>query len=312
MEYNEFRAMNTSIQVYAEGSRKAASQGFAEVRRLVAESELRFSRFTPDSELSQMNQSQSGWIYVSPDMYDLLDQALELYDLTGGLFDPSILGALKDAGYDRSMDDIRTFSSLPARPDHPWLRPIFRAIRLDLERCAVYKPAGLQIDLGGLAKGWIAEKAGNLLAKYTPAGLVNAGGDMFISGLPKGKSAWQVLLEDPRDATRSAAQLSVGPGGVATSTITKRRWIQGDQLRHHIIDPRSGQSSDGSWLSVTVVARHAAQAEAFAKALLIAGPQGAPLIAARNPDIRFLAIQADGIVIGIETSKEILYVDQSF
>ena len=67
---------------------------------------------------------------------------------------------------------------------------------------------------------------------------------MFLVGLPHGQGAWKVGLEDPRDSEQNVAVLHVGPGAVATSSITKRRWRQGGEEHHHLIDPRTGKSAE--------------------------------------------------------------------
>ena len=239
----------------------------------------------------------------------MVQQAYELHQLTGGLFDPSILPALQTAGYDRSMDEIREADlalAAPAGYESAWQRPPFDAARFDPSARRIWLPAGVQIDLGGIAKGWIAARAAAYLARFTPACAVSAGGDMVLSGLPQDQPAWQVSLEDPRDSQQVLAVLNLPPGALATSAVTKRRWTQGGQARHHIIDPRSGQPAEPAWLSVSVFTENATHAEAFAKALLIGGP----LEAARMPGLRFIAVRPDGSLWGTEKSKEILYVPE--
>jgi thiamine biosynthesis lipoprotein len=310
MEYDEFSAMNTTIQVAAEGSPQDLAAGFALVRRVIAESEQRFSRFRSDSELSQLNRSAGTWFQVSADMITRVQAAVEMYDLTDRFFDPSILGALKMIGYDRSMDEIRQLDRLPGMDEYTWVTPPFEEIRLDVENQRILLPRDVQIDLGGIAKGWIAEQAARKLAQYSPACAVSAGGDMAMLGTPSGEDFWQVSLEDPRDPENVLAILKVPQGAVATSSITKRYWLQGDQPRNHIIDPRVGYSIDPEWLSVSVYAPQAAQAEAFAKAILIAGPQQGPLLAARVEGLAFIAVEPDGSLWGTPHSKEIIYVPE--
>lgn len=164
------------------------------------------------------------------------------------------------------------------------------------------------MDLGGIAKGWIAARATEMLSNFSDSCAVSAGGDMALQGLPKGRTAWQVSLEDPRDPHRVAVVLSVRPGALATSSVTKRRWVQGDQPRHHILDPRSGLPAESEWLSVTVWTESATGAEAFAKALLIASPEEATSLSGRVEGLRFIAIRKDGTLWGSSRSQEILYV----
>ncbi len=166
----------------------------------------------------------------------------------------------------------------------------------------------MQIDLGGIAKGWIAEKAASVLIQACQACAVNAGGDMFMIGLPAGLTTWEVGLEDPLDPARDLAVLEITPGALATSTITKRRWVRGGLCLHHLIDPRTGTSADTDWLSVTVKAPHAHQAEAYAKALLIDGNGASSYELFDYPQTAFLAIDCEGTLWGSPNSSEVFHV----
>ncbi|HNB55246.1 MAG TPA: FAD:protein FMN transferase, partial [Anaerolineales bacterium] len=252
IEYDEFRAMNTTILVAAEGEREAVEPGFAQVRQFIEAAEEQFSRFRETSELTKLNRAAGQWFPVSEAMFTLLKEASEVHRRTRGLFDPTILGALKFAGYDRSMDEIRNLDTLPVHMNFFPLSPGFDYLDLDPVRRAVWMPHEMQIDLGGIAKGWIAARAAQQLAQFTEAGAVSAGGDMVLFGAKE--EAWQISLEDPRDSSQVLAVLHVGPGAVATSSVMKRRWQQQHLTRHHIIDPRTGSPSTSSWLSVTVYA----------------------------------------------------------
>lgn len=307
MEFYEYRAMNTTIQVAAEGSRDELVPGFREVRRFTEDCEARFSRFREDSELCQLNRSAGTWFQASPEMMDLMGKALELYWLTDGLFDPSILDALQQAGYDRSMDEIKILGQLPPAIAYQPAASHFGQTRLDPTGSAIYLPADVQVDFGGIAKGWIAEKAAHLLKDYTPACAVSIGGDMFFHGIPSGETGWQVSLEDPLDEQNVLTLLNPGPGALATSSVTRRRWSQGNQARHHIIDPRTGTSAEVEWLSVTAGAPKATTAEALAKAILIGGSELGPQLAEQIPGLWFIAVLPDGTLSGTKNSKEFIY-----
>jgi len=307
MEYDEYPAMNTTIQVAAEGRRDELALGFQQVRRFITECEARFSRFREDSELCRLNRSAGTWFQASVELYDLMQEALQLHQLTGGLFDPSILKALQQAGYDRSMDAIQESGPRPVMPVYQPAASRLGQARLNPGSAAIYLPAGLQIDLGGIAKGWIAEKAAHLLAEYTPACAVSAGGDMVFHGAPAGESAWQVSVEDPRDEQSVLAVLQLPAGALATSSVIRRRWLQGSQVQHHIIDPRTGIPAEVEWLSVSVGAPKATTAEAFAKAILIGGSHLGTQLAAQIPGLWFIAVHPDGSLSGTQKSKEMVY-----
>lgn len=308
MKYHEFRAMNTAILMAAEGETRRVESGFRQAEALVHALEQRFTRFTETSELADLNRSAGAWFLASPEMYEVVALATDYYETTGGLFNPGILSALERAGYDRSIDEVRALGDQPSVVDR-WPRPVpdFRFVELDPARRAIRLPVGLRIDLGGIGKGWIAEQASRLLNRFSSACVVDAGGDLFACGIPTGDQAWMVSLEDPFDTSRDVTVLAVPPGGVATSTIMRRRWKQDGQERHHLIDPRTGQPAVTPWVSVTVVAAHAHLAEALAKALLIGGPQTAGRILSRYPRAAYLAVDENGKLWGSENSQKVIY-----
>ena len=308
MEYQQFRAMNSDIMLAAEGSADSLTLGFKLARDFIAASEARFTRFTDTSELARLNRSAGARFQASPELFDVVQQACEFAEETDGLFDPTMLGALEAAGYDKSMDDIRAqgVSAQPRSGNHAGAA--FRAIQLDEPNQAIHLPLNVRIDLGGIAKGWIAEQAALLLAEYAAACAVSAGGDLFAVGLPADEADWPIGLEDPRDPDRDLTTLRSGPGAVATSSITKRRWQQGRQQQHHIIDPRTSVPAETDWLSVSVIAPHAALAEVYAKALLIGGSREAEHIAARRPEITYLAVDQAGQLWGSAQAGEATHV----
>ena len=315
----EFRAMTTDIMLAADGDPAMVNEGFEVVTRWIKACEQRFTRFTDTSELAGLNRSEGRWYPVSQDMFELLTDAYLLVDQTNGIFDPSILPDLEKAGYTRSIEEIRAQDIGLQKPTHQTRsrinsgfnqRPVsFTSIRLDPKDQSVRLQPGMRIDLGGIAKGWIAEKAAYKLAAFSDAAAVDIGGDMFLIGQPKDEPLWRVGLEDPKVPSNDLAVLHArSPIAIATSSIVKRRWLQAEEIRHHLIDPRWGEPAETDWLSVTAIAPHGTQAEAFAKALLIAGSKEASQIVEGLPTLAYIAVDENGTLWGSENSKEYLYV----
>ncbi len=237
--------------------------------------------------------------------------ARRFFHLTRGLFDPSILPELKRVGYDRSMEVLREQGPAPLFESLlTYERSSFSEMDLDETEQTILLPPGMALDLGGIAKGWIAEQAAHILSRYSSACAVDAGGDMFLVGLPEGLEQWPVELEDPLQPDSILTTLKVNPGAIATSTVTKRAWTQAGMNRHHIIDPRTGEPAVSDWISVTVIAPHASEAEVFAKALLIAGPREADEIV-RNSGIplTYLAVDQEKKIWGSREIMEKIYVN---
>jgi thiamine biosynthesis lipoprotein len=309
MQTENFRAMNSDIVLVAEGELSQVEAGLVAAQNFVDVSEKRFTRFSEHSELSALNRSAGSWFQASPDLFEVVREAQIYFYKTDGLFDPSILPSLKNAGYVHSMDEIRRVESVPQPARHLQASvSTFASVELDKTNSSILLPADLQIDLGGIAKGWIAERAAHLLSQYASACAVNAGGDMFLIGYPHGQDCWEVGLEDPRNPQEDISVLFLQEGAVATSSVVKRTWKQGNISRHHLINPRTGEPATTSWLSVTVLAPHAVAAETFAKAFLIADADETQLLAEQNPELTVLAVDKDGNLVSLVTPKESLHV----
>lgn len=261
-------AMGTRLQVLLIDA-DATAEHFAADR--VAELERAWSRFRADSEISELNRAQGMPVAVSADTRHLFRVARQLWRVTDGAFDPTVLPALEDAGYDRSFDTLDATAGLAEL--QPRRSPGLADVLIDEADETVTLPASVRFDPGGFGKGLAADLiVEELLASGKAAGaLVNLGGDLRAGGVcpPTG---WGVTLEDPDSMT-----LGLTHGAVATSSTTKRRWQGPDgSLRHHVIDPRTGRSVDTAPRSVTVVAPTATMAEALATWLMVAPDQARP------------------------------------
>jgi FAD:protein FMN transferase len=148
----------------------------------------------------------------------------------------------------------------------------WRRIELDPRTRTVTIPAGVGVDLGGIAKGMAVDAAiERLRGSGVRAAMVSAGGDLRVHGLSEGLASWPIAV----DGGHGPVTVALTHGSLATSGIAKRRWRQGAVERHHLVDPRDGRpSSSGLW-SVTVAAAICGQAEVAAKTAFILGPRAA-------------------------------------
>lgn len=246
----------------------------AEARFAMYEAEL--SRFLPTSDLSLLNQAAgSGPVRVTPVLCAVTRDALAAAQATDGLFDPTLGTVLSHLGYDRPFPLVSPFldEAMPA------LVPLHRAgawrgIVVDPVACTVSLPAGVNLDFGGIGKGWTIDRVIERLRGVpgVHGGLVNAGGDLRVWGVaPDGEPTWTVGVEDPRDLARDCAVLSVTDRAVTTSSVAYRRWKRGDHSIHHLLDPRTGQSAVTDLAAVTVIGQSAAWAEVHAKVALLFG-----------------------------------------
>ena len=286
MQREEFRAMGTTISMLLpEDHAKAGAQI---VRDLFSEWEQSLSRFIPESELSRLNQQAGTPVAVSDLLYSVLATALTAARATEGVYDPAMLDQLVKIGYDRTFDKLPTVDFDPIIPGEPGGR--WRGIKVNPIYREVTLPIGVKLDFGGIAKGMAVDAALERLRQsgISPA-LLNAGGDMSVTGLPPTEDKWLIAVPG-RERYWS---LPLHHGAVATSGIAHRHWQQGNTLRHHLLDPRTGLPAQSGLWSVTVVADRCEQAEVAAKVAFILGSrQGADFL--RRFRIAGLLVREDG------------------
>jgi FAD:protein FMN transferase len=258
IEAHAFRAMGTDIELFVRSSNGGVTEAFESVEAEFERLEQMMSRFRPDSELSRLN--RAGALEVSADLAHVIELALAARERTGGRFDPCVHDALIAAGYDRTFTQVASGAA-----DRAQIEPIcgggawLDGRRVELED-------GAKLDLGGIGKGYAAERAADILAAAGPC-LVDAGGDVAV----RGGHTWPVGVE----TGEGVVTLALERGALATSGSDRRRWVRNGEERHHLIDPRTGRSAASDVLRVTAFAEDAVQAEVLAKLLFLAGAEDA-------------------------------------
>ena len=289
-----FRAMNCQMLAIVDSQGTRAGRLLAQTPGWFEVWEQHLSRFRPDSELSLINQSSGNETPVSPVMTAVLQAALRAERQSGGLVTPAVLPALEAAGYSSSFEqipaEVASISGSEGKPAR--LGPG----SIELGPHSVRLAAGVRLDLGGIAKGWAADEAASRLRRSGPA-LVNAGGDIAVSGPQANGEPWPIGVPYPCQPERQLDLLLLVRGGVATSGRDYRRWRKDGIWQHHLIDPRSGQPAQTDVLSATVVGPSTQAAEMAAKVVLILGSMSGMAWLEQRPEFAGLLVLEDGAVL---------------
>ena len=169
-------------------------------------------------------------------------------------FDPTVLGDVIRAGYDRSFDELdeRTRSDQPAER----VRQGLHRHRRQRDRRSRFLPASASIP-GGIGKGLAADLVADEVMAAGAAGVcINLGGDLRVRGRVTGGRTWTVAIEHQL-AVEPVVLVALTEGAVATSTTLRRRWTIDGKDRHHLIDPWTGEPSESDLTLVSVVAGEA-------------------------------------------------------
>ncbi len=223
------------------------------------------SRFRPDSELMTLQPDEDGTAHLGPVLGDLVRVAIDAARDTDGAVDPTIGSTLVGLGYDRDIRLMRTSSThvTVVRRTPGW-----RTLKLEGQRLTM--PVGTQLDLGATAKAVAADRCARLVHDSLGTGvLVSLGGDIATAGSTPG-GGWQVTVQDLPDDVPQQVTLAEG-AAIATSSNAKRTWRQGEELRHHLVDPATGRSATGPWRSISAVAPTCLRANVATTAALVRG-----------------------------------------
>jgi thiamine biosynthesis lipoprotein len=262
-----FPIMGTTAQVLVVGQRAETLVEYGTSR--LGELERKWSRFLPTSEISRANELAGSHVVVSPETLLLVGCSVAGWAHTGGAFDPTVLAAVRAAGYDRDFGSVAE-AAASLRPAAPRCPPGCAGIVRDERIGTITLPPGVELDPGGIGKGLAADLVtAELMEKGALGALVNVGGDVRVRGDAPNGASWDVAVEDPARPGVELLRIGLLDGAIATSSRAKRCWETAAGAAHHIIDPRTGRPSSSRYISVTAVARDAWWAEVVTKAVMI-------------------------------------------
>jgi len=282
------RALGTSMRLIVTRPDGLAAARAA-VDRIVNAIDEAASRFRDDSELSHVNREPGREVRVSPLLAKAIAAALRGARLTDGAVDPTVGSAVRLAGYDRDFASI----PLDAAPINLSVTrvPGWQAIQFDEAARVVFVPPGVEIDLGATAKALAADLAASAAYQAVGAGgvLVSLGGDIAVAGDPPAEG-WAVQTSEDSNAPIDDAEetITIESGGIATSSITVRRWTRGGVVLHHIIDPTTGLPVAGPWRTASVVAASCVDANIASTAAIVKGESAIAWLAATGLQARLV------------------------
>jgi FAD:protein FMN transferase len=267
----EFRyLMGTSVEVRAHGGTAALrAEAITEAFAAMVEVDRLMSNWRADSEITAANHNAAeNEIRLSDPLFSVIAAGQMVANRSGGAFDLTVGPAVTLWGFRSRKPHEPSAAELAA------IRPAvdYRNILIDEARKTMrFARQGVEIDLGGIAKGFAVEVASASLKRRGLTGFIDAGGNQYMLGLPPGKFAWTVGVRDP-DREGVLGVLDLPAGSVSTSAqYANFLTIDGHRVGH-IIDPRTLMPSAAS-LSVTLFSPDGTLADAVSKAAFVLGPE---------------------------------------
>ncbi len=224
------------------------------------------NRFKEDSEIQRLNNSNGQAVEVSATFEVALNAAIRSSEITGGLCDPTILGALLQLGYNCDFNELVDQSFTNDNEVSP--SPGIRAINFDTSSHKV-SLNNCTIDFGASAKALTADLVANDVMKFGGVA-VEIGGDVALRGIDP-RSPWTIGISESLSVDATVPTVAMSSGGIATSSLRVRSWKVNGETVNHIIDPRTGSYARGPYSTATVSAPDCVTANAFATAALLWG-----------------------------------------
>lgn len=279
----QFLAFNTVITLQAYGEYARIKRAFEQARDLCRTYERLFSRTLPHSDISRINAAGGKHVTVNPLTAELVAQALKYCEESGGCFDVTIGSASRLWDFHNGII-----------PDKPTLEQAlshvdWRNIRLGEENgqpTVQLLDSEASLDLGGIAKGWIADRlTEHLIKSGVQAFIVNLGGNVVVHGTKPDGSLWRVGLQDPQTPGQIVGAVALSEGSAVTSGTYERHFEKDGVTYHHILDPTTGYPAKTDVAGVTVITKRSIDAEGYSTTLLALGMERGKDFVERHPVI---------------------------
>jgi thiamine biosynthesis lipoprotein len=271
-----FRALGTVCEVqYAGGEAQAAAFERAAIAWVNA-FEAKYSRFRPDSLIGRINAAAGhSWIEIDPEMEAMLKLCDNLHFLTQGVLDPTALPLIQLWDYKAERPRVPSALEIARARTRVGWKKIQRAPG------KIFLPEpGMALDFGGFGKEYAVDIVAQLAVEHAlPCALVDFGHDLRAIGVPPGRPAWHIGLEDPKKPGAIAGSIAVTGRGVASSGDYLRGFTIEGKRYGHIIDPRTGWPVANGCTQATVIAGTCLQAGVLSTTAFVLGvPAGIEFI----------------------------------
>jgi thiamine biosynthesis lipoprotein len=273
-----FPALGTNCEVqYAAPGGEGQAQAFAQAAvSWVTAFEAKYSRFRPDSLVSRINAAAGRtWVDVDAEMEVLLKLCDTLHFMTQGVLDPTALPLIRLWNYKAETPRVPSDAEIAAA------RALVGWKKLQRTPGKVFLPEpGMALDFGGFGKEYAVDRVAQIAVEHgIPSALVDFGRDLRAVGVPPGRPAWHIGLEDPHKPGSAAGSLAVIGKGVASSGDYVRGFTLNGRRYGHIIDPRTGWPVAHGCVQATVIAGTCLQAGILSTTAFVLGvPKGIDFI----------------------------------
>lgn len=258
-----------TLSIYAD--EQVPDETFDALFELIDFYEKMVSKNIPTSEVSLINKSAGVEpVAVSNELMEMVKIGLNYANASNGLFDVSI-GSLVDLwGIGTENAKVPTESELSAS----MATVDYKNIQIDEDENSIFlTEPGMVMDLGALAKGYIADRVKDLiLEKGYDAAIINLGGNVLTVGTKPNADYWRIGVRDPRsESVTEMGILNLEDNSIVSSGVYERYFLEGDMRYHHIINPKTGYPEQNDIMSVSIVSKDSVDGDALSTTAFLMG-----------------------------------------
>ena len=266
---SEIFALDTAITLKVYGSKRV--EVLKKLEDKINELDDMLSTGKETSEVSRLN--RSGEAVLSPTMANLIKRSKAIYNKTDGLFDITIYPLMELWGFSTKNYKVPSGKEIAEK-----LKLVgFDKIDFNEEtRKISFKNKGMEIDFGGIGKGYITDELVKILTdEKVESAIINLGGNVFGFRKKPDGSLWNIAIRDPNEPDKYMAAIRLEDSAVITSGGYERYFEENGIIYHHILDPRTGKPSDSGLKSVSIISKDGTLADALSTSLFIMGEEKA-------------------------------------
>lgn len=284
---DEMYAMDTIIQFTVYGDESTAKESVDKAKDEIKRLDTLFS-ISSNGDVASINSNAGSYVEVSEETHDLISYSLDMSKKTDGNFNIAILPLMELWGFTTSDYKVPSKESISETLSHIDLNNIV------IEDGKVKIDSDMGIDLGGIAKGYITDKAINVLKENgISSAIINAGGNVATLGVKEDGSEYNIAVQDPRNESNYFALMNLSNKSAVTSGAYQRNFEEDGVIYHHIMDPKTGYPADSDISSITIISDDGKKADVYSTSLYIMGIDKAIEFYNNNKDFDFVIINQD-------------------
>ena len=286
-------AMDTYVRMDAYGGDAEAALHSAEYE--LKKLEKLFSPTLAASDARRIGEPNGGYVMVAHETAAMLETAQRVSEMTDGAFDVTVGPLVSLWGFETGAPSVPSGEAIESA------KRLVDYRNLDLAGTSVHVEKGMRVSFGGIGKGMAADLLTDIFhAHHVEGALMNFGGNVQTLGKRPDGADWRVGIQDPLNADKAVGVVTAQDCAIVTSGAYQRGFTEDGCYYHHILDPKTGYPADSGLVSVTVIAKKGAYADALSTALFVMGEEKAAALYRSAGDFEMVLVTEDGRVLATE------------